>query len=73
MSEEEALQKVAAGRFSLLTAEDHISIIIASYYTDNMGNNPFYISHPFTILSYTADVALRLAPFIHDLRFFFIH
>ncbi|KAG7162356.1 Glutamate receptor ionotropic, delta-1-like 13, partial [Homarus americanus] len=44
VSAEEGLQKVKAGGYSLIDWENYLSIVIASYYTDDRGNTPFYIS-----------------------------
>lgn len=41
---EEALHKVLAGRFTLISFYNYIAILIASRYTDDQGNTPFYIS-----------------------------
>ncbi|KAK4308726.1 hypothetical protein Pmani_019588 [Petrolisthes manimaculis] len=40
----EFLEKVVRGRFSLLTVRNHITVIVASYYTDHQGQTPVYIS-----------------------------
>ncbi|KAG7162414.1 Glutamate receptor ionotropic, delta-1-like 17 [Homarus americanus] len=45
MEADEALQKVMAGGFSLIDFKNYISVIVASRYTDSLGNTPFYISN----------------------------
>ncbi|KAG7162352.1 Glutamate receptor ionotropic, delta-1-like 12 [Homarus americanus] len=41
---EEALQQVLEGGFSLIDFQNYISVVVASRYTDSLGNTPFYIS-----------------------------
>ncbi|KAG7162412.1 putative variant ionotropic glutamate receptor-like 26 [Homarus americanus] len=41
---DEALSNVKKGGFSFLTFREYVSIIIASRYTDSLGNTPFYVS-----------------------------
>ncbi|KAK4296725.1 hypothetical protein Pmani_030803 [Petrolisthes manimaculis] len=41
---EEFLEKVVRRRFSLLTVRNHITVIVASHYTNQQGQTPVYIS-----------------------------
>ncbi|XP_066985095.1 glutamate receptor ionotropic, delta-1-like isoform X2 [Macrobrachium rosenbergii] len=50
LSEEEALQKVLKGGFSYMHWYNHISSVIQSYYTDRLGNSPFYIGQKGTTM-----------------------
>ncbi|XP_071536198.1 probable glutamate receptor [Panulirus ornatus] len=40
---EEAFQKVLAGSYSFITFKNYANVIIASSYTDSLGNSPFYL------------------------------
>ncbi|KAK4324221.1 hypothetical protein Pmani_005061 [Petrolisthes manimaculis] len=41
---QEGLEKVRGGRYSLMGFEDFLTVIIASYFTDDRGRSPFYRS-----------------------------
>ncbi|KAK3872219.1 hypothetical protein Pcinc_022687 [Petrolisthes cinctipes] len=44
VSWQEGLEKVRGGRYSLMGFEDFLTVIIASYFTDDRGRSPFYKS-----------------------------
>lgn len=44
MAAKEALVEVMKGHFSLISHENHMTVIVSSYFTDDRGRTPFQIS-----------------------------
>ncbi|XP_045105211.1 uncharacterized protein LOC123500589 [Portunus trituberculatus] len=64
LSSEAALEKIVQGGYTLICFNDYISVIVASYYTDDQGRTPYYISRKgFSVFANLGWAFRKGAPF----------